>query len=172
MVRGTLDFFRAKIKMFPKVTERGSSHVIRRRIQVTQRETGNQTDHINMTLYILFYSYRYSTLPPLQGNREVRRATTAIEAECSISPSMAASQPATVNRMTLLNSTRVVGEPRYTRDFKNPLNQKSARIKSGDLEGHWVLQLRHITRSLIKDFSSRVLCGAGTCMKVTLNELK
>ena len=37
--------------------------------------------------------------------------------------------------MIFFSSTSVVGQPQYTRDFKNPLNQISAGFKSGDLEG-------------------------------------
>ena len=83
MVRETLDLYNKKtnikkinkkMKKFPKLTERGRLHVMLRRCM--QTETDNQTDHINMTLCILFYSNRCSTFPPPQDNRLVRRVTT------------------------------------------------------------------------------------------------
>ncbi|GBN75813.1 hypothetical protein AVEN_148829-1 [Araneus ventricosus] len=99
----------------------------------------------------------------------MRRVTTPIAAECSMSSPM----PPTVRRMASFSSTKVVGEPLYTRDFKYPHNQKSAGVKSGDREGHLNLQFRLITRCSVKGSNRNVLTsrakwgGEPSCMKVT-----
>ena len=96
-------FFQCKKEEFPKVSERGHSHdILRRCMQITQTETESETDHFNMTLCISFYSNRFSTLPPPQHNRQVRRIIMSIAEECSKSPSMAV----TVNRMAFFEKCR------------------------------------------------------------------
>ena len=57
-------------------------------MQITRTKTENQTDHSNMTLCILFYCNRCSTLPPPQENSQVKCVTTLIPPE-SMSPSVA-----------------------------------------------------------------------------------
>ncbi|GBL82382.1 hypothetical protein AVEN_252534-1 [Araneus ventricosus] len=85
--------------------------------------------------------------------------------------------PPTVRRMVSFSSTRVVGEPRYTRDFKYPHNQKSAGVKSGDREGHLNLQPQLITPFSVKVCNRNVLTsrakwgGAPSYMKVTTGNM-
>ncbi|GBM26489.1 hypothetical protein AVEN_260249-1 [Araneus ventricosus] len=64
---------------------------------------------------------------------------------------MSASMPPTGRRMASFSSTKVVGEPLYTRDFKYPHNKKSLGVKSGDRVGHLNLQRRLITRSIFSE---------------------
>ncbi|GIY06900.1 uncharacterized protein CDAR_23211 [Caerostris darwini] len=73
--------------------------------------------------------------------------------------------------MASFSSTKVVEEPRYTRNFKYIHNQ-FAGVKSGDREGHLNLQPQHITLFLVKVSNRNVLTssvkldGAPFCMQV------
>lgn len=54
MITGTLDFI-SYIKMIPKATERGYSHVVQRWLMKTRQTLiDNETDYNNMTLIIYF----------------------------------------------------------------------------------------------------------------------
>ncbi|GFY12591.1 hypothetical protein TNCV_2447821 [Trichonephila clavipes] len=91
---------------------------------------------MNRKLSQLYYTRICSTLPPPQGRRHSKRVTNPATAECNTSRCV----EDTSLPIAYFSSDRLDRPDRYTRDFKYPLNQKSAGVKSGDRGGHGYLQ--------------------------------
>ena len=94
----------------------------------------------------------------------MRHITAPITAESNSSETMAP----TICRITCVKSTKAVSQPRYTRDFQYPHNQKPTGVW-----GHSILHSRFISPSSVKDSNGNILTslamwgGASSYIKLT-----